>query len=105
MDKAEELDRLTQQKVPHNSFSKFARLCPALSLNAQSLDKSQQERVFELLSEVESSVENSSSSSSQPTKSQQAFRGKRTSLSQSVRRLFRFKVDNEEPIPQECSAP
>ncbi|CAI8037464.1 Kinesin light chain 1 [Geodia barretti] len=78
LDKAEELDRLTQQKT---------------------LDKSQQDRVFELLSEVESSAEGSLSSATQPTKSQQAFRGKRPSLSQSVRRLFRLKVDPEEPVP------
>jgi kinesin light chain len=78
LDKAEELDRLTKQKT---------------------LDKSQQERVFELLSEVESSAEGSLNSATQPSKSQQAFRGKRPSLSQSVRRLFRLKVDTEEPVP------
>ena len=91
----------------------------------QSLNKAQQDRVFELLSEVESSAE-SSLSSAQPVRSQQvcltlqlsfithflfhhfsvccfrllqAFRGKRPSLSQSVRRLFRLKVDTEDPVP------
>jgi kinesin light chain len=72
VDKANELDQLIQQKV---------------------LDKAQQDRVFQLLSEAESSTESSLASATRAGKSHQAFRAKRPSLSQSVRRLFRFKVD------------